>query len=99
MASANSWVGGGGLQATKRASAIPRTTPRIVQTLTAPAALVDVCALTFDEAFERLHTRGVTQTLKRLRLDLSNALTRHLEILANFFERVILVGTDAIPNS
>ena len=39
------------------------------------------------------------QLAQRLRLDLPNPLARHRELLADFFERVVSIHTDAEPHA
>src|SRR5438105_4676733 len=42
------------------------------------------------ERLEQARARGVTKLAERLRLDLADALARHVEVLADLFERVLL---------
>ena len=51
--------------------------------------------LEVEEAAQRLRPRGVAQLPKGLCLDLPDALARHVELLADFFERVVGVHLDA----
>src|SRR5438876_1127518 len=55
----------------------------------------DSSALAFEEATQLLRTRRVTQLAQGLGLDLPDALARDVELLADFFERVIGVHLDA----
>src|SRR5205085_8646635 len=44
----------------------------------------------FGEGFEQARARRVSQLAQRLGLDLAYALARHVEVLADLFERVLL---------
>ena len=48
-----------------------------------------------QEAFQPFRTRRVAQLSQRFRLDLAYALARHVELLADFLERVIGIHLDA----
>src|SRR6185437_1790029 len=48
-----------------------------------------------EERAQLLRTTRVTQLAQRLRLDLTDAFTSHVELLADFLERVVGVHVDA----
>src|SRR5512133_1812535 len=51
--------------------------------------------LALHEALQPLRARGVAQLPERLRLDLADALARHLEVLPDLLERVVALLADA----
>src|SRR5450631_768941 len=52
-------------------------------------------ALALEERAQLLRARRMAQLPQRLRLDLADALARHVELLADLFERVVGVHLDA----
>src|SRR5688572_31880985 len=52
-------------------------------------------ALALEERAQLLRARRVAQLAQRLRLDLPDALARHVELLADLFQRVVGVHLDA----
>src|SRR6266540_2018289 len=54
--------------------------------------------LALDEALQPLRPRGVPQLPQRLRLDLADALARHLEVLPDLLERVVALLADFEPH-
>src|SRR6266511_3871583 len=54
--------------------------------------------LALDEALQPLRPRGVPQLPQRLRLDLADALARHLEVLPDLLERVVALLADPEPH-
>jgi hypothetical protein len=48
-----------------------------------------------QEAAKLLAATRMTELAQRFRLDLTNAFTRHVELLAHFFQRVVGVHVDA----
>src|SRR6185369_15619676 len=51
--------------------------------------------LALDEALQLLRAARVAELPQRLRLDLADALAGHVEVLADLFERVVALLTDA----
>src|SRR5512133_202426 len=60
-----------------------------------PARLLYHTLLALDEALQPFRPRGVPELPERLRLDLADALARHLEVLADLLERVVALLPDA----
>ena len=56
-------------------------------------------SIPFEERLQLVRTARVTQLAQRLRLDLTDPLTRHVELLADFFERVIGIHIDTKPHA
>src|SRR5258707_381423 len=52
-----------------------------------------------DEALQLLAAARVPQLAERLRLDLTDALARHLEVLTDLFEGVVALFPDAEPHA
>src|SRR5215469_17844636 len=79
----------------------PSTTPSPTRKMIRPRCAADMVRvrpageLALDEACERAAVRALRQLLERLRLDLADALARHLILAADFFERVLASRADA----
>src|SRR6186997_3345657 len=52
-----------------------------------------------EEAAQLFRSTRMTQLAQRLRFDLTNALARHIELLAHFFQRVVGVHVDTEPHT
>src|SRR5579875_856484 len=52
-------------------------------------------SIALEERLQLVRPARVTQLAQRLRLDLANALARHVELLADFLERMVRAHLDA----